>query len=52
MHKLECQFAAKYAGLNERRRQIVNGEIEPTAEETNFELFPSSEELLKVHIDE
>lgn len=51
MHKLECKFAAKYATLNERRKQIVNGELEPSAEESNFELFPSSEDVLKVHAD-
>ena len=33
MHKLEIEYAQKYAPLYKQRAQIVSGEIEPSASE-------------------
>ena len=41
VHKLEIEYAKKYAPLYQRRMQIVNGEVEPTESEC---VMPGEEE--------
>ena len=40
VHKLEIEYAQKYAPLYRRRAEIVSGEVEPTASEC---LMPGEE---------
>jgi len=41
VHELECKYAAKYAPLYDRRKEIVNGATEPTDSDCDW---PSDEE--------
>ncbi|XP_064600319.1 nucleosome assembly protein 1-like 1 isoform X3 [Liolophura sinensis] len=41
VHKLECEYAAKYAPLYDKRKEIVTGSTEPTEDECDW---PSDEE--------
>lgn len=41
VHELECKYAAQYQPLNERRREILSGGVEPTDSDCDW---PSDEE--------
>lgn len=45
VHELECKYAAKYAPLFEKRKQVVTGGTEPTDEECDWPSDDEKEEL-------
>jgi len=44
VHALECEFAEKFKPLFEKRRNIVNGHVEPTDEECQWQSDDEEEE--------
>ncbi|KAJ7373552.1 Nucleosome assembly protein 1-like 1 [Desmophyllum pertusum] len=44
VHALECEFAEKFKPLFEKRQKIVNGHVEPTDEECQWESDDEEEE--------
>jgi nucleosome assembly protein 1-like 1 len=51
LHLLECKYAAQYDPLYEQRSKIINGEYEPTEDESKWELDEEDEEEAKEAVD-
>ncbi|XP_025086632.1 nucleosome assembly protein 1-like 1 isoform X3 [Pomacea canaliculata] len=52
VHALECKYAAQYASLFDKRRDIVTGTVEPTEEECDWPSDDEKEEENKLAVSD